>query len=140
MTAKEAIALIPEWQERLRLRDWTIRAVLIDQTENNPVGKVRQINDYKDAIITLLDPDKIPDTWLGNHDPEVTLVHELLHLQAESLNRFLNKKKHARYSQDYERLVELTAIALVTLKRDLEHARSDEAHEAWAQESYGIYT
>lgn len=125
MTVPEAFELLPYWQKRLRLQDWTIRCVVVEQTENNPAGKVNQLSDYKDAVITILDPAKIPTTWLGNNDPEVTLVHELLHLQAEALNGFLNEKRNSRYANDYERLVELTAIALVTLRRGSEQLTAE---------------
>lgn len=139
MTASEAIALIPEWQKRLRLQDWTIRGVVVDQTENNPCGKVNQLNDYKDALVTILNPENIPASWLGNRDPEVTVVHELLHLQGESLNGFLNEKKHARYSNDYERLVELTAIALVALKRELLEATREEREARQGRADHGVF-
>lgn len=119
MTADEALALVPEWQKRLRLQDWTITAVVTDQRDDCGGGRVNLLADYKDAKIIILNPEKIPADWLGNRDPEVPLVHELLHLQCEHLNTFLRKDENQRYSDDMERVVELTAIALVGLKREL---------------------
>ena len=122
MTAQEAIGLIPFWQKRLRLQDWDIEAVITDQREECGGGRVQMLAKYKAAKITILEPEKMDPTWLGSKDPEVTLVHELLHVQTEQLNHHLNKPKHGRLSDDMERVVELTAIALVTLRREAEHA------------------
>lgn len=108
MTALEAIALIPEWQKRLRLQDWEITAVVVDQTEDG-LASANALPKYKSAKLTLLDPVKIDKDWLGNKDLEVSIVHELLHLQAEFLTKFLCKPKHRRYHDDMERWVELTA-------------------------------
>ena len=122
MTSREALDLIPYWQEKLRLRDWTIRGEIATQTEECPLGQAEHLSKYKDATIKILEETAIPASWLGNKDPEVTLVHELLHLQAESLNGLLKKKKNKRYEVDYERLVDLTACALVSLRRQTKPA------------------
>jgi hypothetical protein len=83
MTAQEAIALLPEWQKRLRLMDWTIQADATDQRDECGGGKTNFHAKYKDARILILNPDKYLPEWLGSRDPEVTLVHELLHIQCE---------------------------------------------------------
>lgn len=75
-------ALLEEWQERLGLQNWDIRARLVTN---------RELADYHgDATITLvneqasiriLSPEhyELDDSDFP-HDPERTLVHELLHL------------------------------------------------------------
>ncbi len=44
-------------------------------------------------------------------------MHELLHVQAGRLTEFLARGENDRWYDEMERLVELTAIALVTLRR-----------------------
>jgi hypothetical protein len=126
LTATEALALLPEWQKRLRLQDWQIEGSITDQV-GQPLAKATLLAKYKAARIAILNPVKVEEEcshWIGNKDPEVSIVHELLHLQGESLNTLLSKKKYARYDADMERLVELTAIALVALKREVVAARN----------------
>jgi hypothetical protein len=101
------------WQDRLRLRDWNINLV-VGHTFGK-CGQARKLSDYKEAEIQIPHPEAMPASWLGNRDPEVTLVHELLHLQGEGLDDFI--ARHKEWEPHNERLVELTAIALVELKR-----------------------
>jgi hypothetical protein len=116
MTAEEAMALLPEWQERLRLRDWNIR-ISVSQRLEGAMGDMRMVPKYKSAEIRLGDLGCVDPDSLANGDPEITLVHELLHVQAAFLTTFLREDANARYYDEMERLVELTASALVNLKR-----------------------
>lgn len=102
------------WQDRLRLRDWEIRLTIGHHF--GKVGTCRKLSDYKDAEIQILHPTAICPTWMGNNDLEVTLVHELLHLQGESLDDFIATSE--RWKDHQERFIELTAIALVRLRRE----------------------
>jgi hypothetical protein len=111
----EITALLPIWQRRLRLNDWDIK--LTFEKHPNSLGNVRLQANYKNAEIVLQHTDFIDNQGLGNKDPEVTLVHELLHVQAGELTSFLCARDNERYYDDMERLVELTAIALVDLAR-----------------------
>ncbi len=115
MTDHELKALLPEWQQRLRLQDWDVSLKFEKYSEG--LGNVRMCAKYKSAEIIIREPAFIDPDELGNKDLEVTLVHELLHVQAGHLTHFLAEKQNDRYYDEMERLVELTALALVKLKR-----------------------
>ncbi len=115
MTAEELQALLPEWQKRLRLQDWTIRLAVHDDKGQGSIARMANQTNYHAAVIDLvLDPSS---DFPINTDLEVTLVHELLHVQGGHLTEWLKKKKRRRYYDEMERLVEFAAIALVELKR-----------------------
>lgn len=104
------------WKVQLRLMDWTIRLKVSSATKGQ-AGMSRKLSDYKDAEIIVATPESLPDSFLGNSDPEVTLVHELLHLQGEEMDDFIHLHEDGRWKNDHERFIELTAIALVNLRR-----------------------
>ena len=102
------------WQERLRLRDWDIQLIVSMTVQK--MGTCRKLSDYKAAEIEIMHPTAIPHHWLCCKDPEVTLVHELLHLQGETRDDFIGTNE--RWKDHQERVIELTAIALVRLRRE----------------------
>ena len=78
------------WQERLNLKGWKVRAKLVrpDQLEPRTLGNIHWDLDTKEATIGVLSTYdyKLPySEVLG--DMELTLVHELVHLQLASLPR-----------------------------------------------------
>jgi len=78
------------WQERMNLRDWDLRVELLraDQLEPKTLGNIHWDTDVKQATIGVLSPLDYPlpyDAMLA--DMEVTVVHELVHLQLASLPR-----------------------------------------------------
>lgn len=103
------------WQKQLRLQDWDIQFKYVLNL-NGKAGQCRKLSDYKVAEILVADPSTLADTCLGSRDPEVTLVHELLHLQGEELDDFIATYQDGRWHNDNERVMELTAIALVNLR------------------------
>lgn len=110
--------LLIEWQERLRLQDWSIKIAVVPHTRTGSLGSARMHAKYKGAEIEIMNPAFIDPAIICNTDVEVTLVHELLHLQGGALTEYLEDEKLRWYHDEMERLVELTAIALVKLKRD----------------------
>jgi len=112
--------LCREWQETLRLVDWTI-TILVGSTKSEDTGEeeidgiVRWDMEHKMAEITVLSPELYPEDAWGEYDQEVILVHELLHLSLAPLD-YLLKHKHHRYS--VEQHINCVAKALVDLKRN----------------------
>jgi hypothetical protein len=116
MPKKEDVpALLVDWQIRLRLEDWDISVKFEKHCEC--LANARLKPNHKAAEIVLLETEFINPNGLGNKDLEVSLVHELLHIQAGHLTEHLCEKGNERYYDDMERVVELTAIALVGLRR-----------------------
>ncbi len=78
------------WQQRLKLEDWRISIALVRLSDLPPrtVGGIRWDKKKKSAVILVLDPSdyRLPfREMLG--DMELTVVHELVHLDLASLPR-----------------------------------------------------
>jgi len=78
------------WQERMNLKDWDIRIELVraDKLEPKTLGNIHWDADVKQATIGVLSPQdyRLPyNAMLA--DMEVTVVHELVHLELASLPR-----------------------------------------------------
>ena len=78
------------WQERLGFDDWNIEADLVRSTTLEPrtLGNVHWDTDVKRATIDVLSPyDYTLSTPEMLKDMEITIVHELVHLQLATLPR-----------------------------------------------------
>ena len=78
------------WQERMNLKDWDIHVELVraDKLEPKTLGNIHWDTDVKKATIDVLSPldYQLPyNAMLA--DMEVTVVHELVHLELASLPR-----------------------------------------------------
>lgn len=117
LTIEEAQALMAEWQEVLRLQDWTITLMIsrgngLDIPQGNQ-GHCDMVFRRKEGRIQLLDPIDFPKNTSSPQDMEVTLVHELLHFHFVGFDRRLNEDE-----QDLsEHAVNALSYALVGLKR-----------------------
>lgn len=78
------------WQQRLKLADWKISVTMTRRDDLKPktLGATRWDKDKKSATIWVLDPSEyklaFPDIL---SDLELTVVHELVHLELSSLPR-----------------------------------------------------
>lgn len=102
------------WKTRLRLEDWTVEAKVVRSTELKPdtLGHIKWESDKKTALITLLHPQDydLPASRI-EEDMEMTVLHELIHLQLSVLPR----DKGSR--QVEEQVVNRIAGALMSLDR-----------------------
>jgi hypothetical protein len=78
------------WQQRMNLQDWDIRVQLVRAKKLEPktLGNVHWDTDVKQATIDVLSPldYQLPyNAMLA--DMEVTVVHELVHIELASLPR-----------------------------------------------------
>ncbi|HKE24454.1 MAG TPA: hypothetical protein VKB88_18955 [Bryobacteraceae bacterium] len=78
------------WQDRMNLKDWDIHVELVraDKLEPKTLGNIHWDTDVKQATIGVLSPldYQLPyNAMLA--DMEVTIVHELVHLELASLPR-----------------------------------------------------
>lgn len=103
------------WQKRLSLEDWKVELRIVRSWELKPdtLGNLRWNSTARTATIRVLDPvdydlplAKIP------RDIEMTIVHELLHLQLSVLPKDSSKKA------DEERVVTRIAEALMNLDKE----------------------
>ena len=85
MDAKLAV-----WQQRLKLEDWRISAVMARRTNlpPNALGGIRWDKAKRSAVIWVLDSSDytLPVREMLD-DMELTIVHELVHLDLASLPR-----------------------------------------------------
>jgi len=118
MTTPELRRLTRKWQERLRLNDWDIKARFATKDEAKATwGLCTPTPNTKTAQIHIANPrwfkesDKEIEGYLW--DPEVTIVHELLHIHFAALNHA--KGSHKEVIE--EQIVSCIAQLLVALDR-----------------------
>ena len=112
MTQSQLNKLVFKWQKKLRLQDWNIDTSMVNKCRG--AGSTFLSKRYKEARVSILNPDQWEDSWLGSRDIEVTLVHELLHLHAIPFDDF---KEGSPKNLALETMIELIAIALVNADR-----------------------
>jgi hypothetical protein len=118
VTEDELQALCEEWQQRLRLQDWTVFVRLLrqrDMPDENDQAHVHWVLTKRNAKIAILDPiDYSPDCWTPQ-DQEISLVHELLHLHCAGFDDF--KPDHPP-GIALEQMIHAVSTALVMTKRE----------------------
>jgi len=100
------------WRERLKLQDWAISVVLTEKLPHGTLGAIDWDKSKRTATIFALDPSAYQaplDAILD--DLELTVVHELVHLDLTALPR----GQASRGSE--ERAVSGIAAALLGLDR-----------------------
>jgi hypothetical protein len=78
------------WRQRLKLEDWQISAVMARRSDLAPktLGAIKWDKPKKTAVIWVLDPaDYLLPYPAMLDDMELTIVHELVHLELASLPR-----------------------------------------------------
>ena len=82
--------VLPYWQNRLQLTDWTITILMSRREDLRPgtLGNIHWDADKKSATIRVLDAADYPTPITAAlKDMEFTIVHELIHLELASLPR-----------------------------------------------------
>jgi hypothetical protein len=106
------------WQKRLNLQDWSISVVVSRASELKPktLGNVHWDLEKRTAVIRVLDPADYrlaPNLIL--HDIELTVVHELIHLEMAPTLADLHRTDANRVQE--EKAVNRMADALLLLDR-----------------------
>jgi hypothetical protein len=105
---------VAAWQQRLKLEDWHVTAVLTRRADLAPktLGGIHWDKRKKTAVVWVLDPAdyRLPYREMID-DMELTIVHELVHLDLTALPR----GQASRGSE--ERAVSGIAEAMLTLDR-----------------------
>jgi len=110
------------WQQRLNLADWKISMILAPASDLKPktLGNIHWDAHKKTAVIHVLDAsDYRVSCREALPDMEMTLVHELVHLELSSLPRSPASRR------DEEFAVNRIADALVRLDRQREVSPGD---------------
>ena len=122
MTNKQARERLAYWQKVLRLQDWRIHVEMVDSEDiEGNSGQCHVHQRTKTAVIKLLKPEAFNLTSTFSKvfpdciDPEVTLVHELLHIHFDGL--FVEDDKDDIREDREEVGLELVASALLRLER-----------------------
>jgi hypothetical protein len=100
------------WRQRLKLDDWRISVAMTNDLPPKTLGGIRWDKTKKSATIWTLDPSnyRLPFREMLE-DMELTIVHELVHLELASLPR----GQASRSSE--ERAVDGIAAAMLALDR-----------------------
>lgn len=111
--------LAAEWAVRLRLADWDIDVQLDDglQLEEDEFARAIYYSPWSKALVLVSSPTRYRLISAGNpgapeYDPEVLLVHELLHICFQGI-----KKKNPEKQRIFERGLTTVAKAMVDMKR-----------------------
>lgn len=113
-TQRELERLVRKWQPRLGLRDWTIKVELVRhyRHEAYAYGSVDHFAPKRTAEIKVVHPrDQQPDDHnveLGHFDPEVVVVHELLHVALWAYRGASNGS--ARYAAQEQAVHQLSLV------------------------------
>lgn len=108
-------ARLDSWQKRLKLENWKISIIVSRTGDLRPktLGNIHWDADHMTAVIRVLDP---ADYRLACpamlEDMEVTVVHELVHLELSSLPR----PQASRHEEEYA--VSRISDALLKLDRE----------------------
>jgi hypothetical protein len=110
----QATRMLRKWQHIVRLEDWDIAINFgrWHEVHEEAVAHCHYSRARREAHLVIRHPDDWgPETWAGDNDMELTIVHELLHLKLSGLDNTDATK------QVEEALVEQMARSLVRLKR-----------------------
>lgn len=119
---KQLVKLLKEWQHRLFLDDWIIKAVIVDKEEldEDVAGHNSFIFTNKTAIIKLAKIDEEDNDRIAKCCMEYTLVHELLHCK---MNLFSNSNTdyESAYLEAHEhQLLDEMAKSLIMAKYNID--------------------
>lgn len=105
-----------EWQKRLRLQDWIVKATISRSSDmkNGTQGHVNWVLQKKMATITVIDPIDYPTDSMHQQDMEQTLVHELLHLHFAPFDDEVDTPKEVAIEQ----ATDCIAFSLINLHRE----------------------
>lgn len=81
LTDADVQAICRHWQARLRLQDWDIHCELVRGFRlTDAVAEIETLDTKRTAWVRVMHPADYNPSFLLPHDPERSIVHELLHL------------------------------------------------------------
>lgn len=111
------------WKDRLGLSHWEFKVRLWSRREadeQNAYAMLDHCMEKRIAWLNVLDPNDADDSEsLTTFDPEVAIVHELLHVYTEQIHP---RRRHSPENIKAEQMAHFVALALVRLKREARSA------------------
>ena len=96
--------ILPYWQKRLQLQDWNVYILLSRPTDLRPgtLGNIHWDTEKKSATIRVMDASGYTsDVTAMLKDMQVTVVHELVHLELASLPVSDADRSNQEYAIDH---------------------------------------
>jgi len=93
LNQEELDRLLAEWQKRLRLQDWDVKAKIVRARDLDSFDRSAQVSwtfNSRTALIKIMDPIDYPHNCEWPNDLEESLVHELLHLHFAGISDSLH--------------------------------------------------
>lgn len=124
-TEKELNISLKEWQDRLFLSDWFIKASLVDANTlivngHQLAGYNECFHEMKSCYIDIVKPnDSILHGKITKFCQESTLVHELLHCKYNVAEYKGNSVEAVYYGLNEHTLIEEMARSLIMAKYDI---------------------
>lgn len=116
MTNKQLQNLCRVWQKRLCLQDWKVSVQMAGRDASNDGHARTRISDnFKEARIFICRPEDCDPDWHGKIDAEQSLVHELLHLHADTFDKKIEDKSAEQKYLEFT--IDAIANSLVELSR-----------------------
>ena len=107
LTLDEIEQAVRYFQVVLRLQDWDITVIMVDQSVlEDKIAKVATSLNYKEAEIQISSPDTVGFNRKDPWNMLQTVIHELLHIMFHTANGKFNRGdyEHSQYEAAIERL------------------------------------
>lgn len=119
-------ALLAYWVAQLPLADWTIKVRIVAGLELGRDHARAAVAEPKNvAVIRLRDPRDTDPDEAEVYDPEIALVHELLHV---ALAPFMDCPKDSHKDIRQEQTIHALSKSLVSMRRASNPRRRSAAH------------
>jgi hypothetical protein len=105
---------LAEWQERLLLTDWIIRARFDDTI--HAYAEVAKVTDVQSAVISIHPLDEVTEGRNTKYCAEKSLVHELLHLKFDLVDFDNPPIEAAVFSYTQHQKIEQMSKSLIMAK------------------------
>ena len=116
---------LAEWQERLFLSDWIIKASLCEpheMSDGDRYGECAAGYTKKDASILIMDRRFFPDNAIERYCAEQVLVHELLHCKYVGYEKQCPTIEECFFDVSQHALLEQMAKSLIMAKYNLPYS------------------
>mgnify|MGYP006969349833 FL=1 len=130
MNNEDLQKLCIEWQERLNLRDWRVKAVFCSDYELDDAYAQIQPDPYQKIAYCKVVSAEDYENEVIPYDPEQILVHELCHLHAPNL-----MPEHGTQEfLELETLIEQVSQSLVNIHRSKQNYSKEDKIERHVKE------
>lgn len=113
---------LKEWQERLFLRDWHIKAFFADGEQIPGLAGQSDVSwQNSTGFIDIRKEGQFPEGAIEKQPQELTLVHELLHFKFMNMEKQNATIESVYWCEMQHQLIEQLAKALIMAKYNLDY-------------------